>query len=166
MDMPLILWKAWHTTWYMPVLNISLAHPIADITTYWKVFHSTLREFVWWLAVALKDKGLIPTWGRFFLLIITDWPNCGVQLISCPVFSGGSFPGKDCSEAGRVWDFHALCPLFLYLARWHLGQPQSSFYCGRHLLFHLWSVFMHVGLTHHITPRLGFMGMNHNKDTY
>ena len=135
MDVPLIPWKACHTTWYMSVLNISLAHPIADISTYWKVFCSTLWEFIWWLAVALKDKGLIPTWGKISL-IITHWPNCGVQLISCPVCTGGSCPGKEHSEAGRVWDFHALCPLFLCVSMsWishsgTLANPKVHFILG------------------------------------
>lgn len=157
----------------MSVVNISLAYPITDISTYWKVFHSPLWEFIWWLAVALKDEGLIPTWGKIFLLIITHWSNCGVQLISCPVCTGGSLPWKKHSEAGRVWDFfHALCPLFQCVSRSCIllngtsVHSQSSFYFGSHLLFHLWSIFMHVGLTHHIIPRLGFMGMNYKKDTY
>jgi hypothetical protein len=162
MDMPLILWEAWHTTWYVSVLNISLALPMADISTYWKVFHSTFWEFVWWPYLTLKDKGLIPTGGRIFLFITTHWPNCGVQLISCPVCTGGSCPGKDHSEAGRVFDFHILCLHVMNFARWHLANPKVHFILGVTLLL----IFMNVGLTHPITPRLGFMGMNHNKDTY
>jgi hypothetical protein len=58
-----------------------------------------------------------------------------------------------------------VCLHVMNLARWPLGLSQASFYFGGHFLFHQWSVFMHVGLTHHITHRLGFMGMIQN-DTY
>jgi hypothetical protein len=54
-----------------------------------------------------------------------------------------------------------VCLSVVNLARWQLSQSLSSFYFGSHLLFHLWSVVMHVGLTHHITPKLGFTGRNH-----